>query len=70
VLNNYPTVTNMNNEKFWHMLWQYAASHTPEWGVLVGGIKINVSSSKTLRPYLFDGKSSLYTDTIKSSLFD
>jgi hypothetical protein len=36
VLNNYPTVTTLDTGKFWHMLWQYTASHTPEWKLYQG----------------------------------
>ena len=34
VLNDYPTVTTVDRDKLWLMLWQYAASHTPLWKVV------------------------------------
>ena len=34
VLNTYPTVKSLDNEKLWTLLWQYAASHTPLWKVI------------------------------------
>jgi hypothetical protein len=37
VLNHYAdTVDTLDKRKFWHLLWQYTASHTPAWGVMNG----------------------------------
>ena len=38
VLNYYPSVgaTFLDGDKFWHLLWQYTATHTPSWGVMDG----------------------------------
>ena len=34
VLNNYPTVTTMDGGRFWAMLFDYTAMHTPKWKVM------------------------------------
>jgi len=34
VLNNYPTVKTLDRGKFWRLLWQYTAIHTPLWKVV------------------------------------
>ena len=36
VLNHYPTVDTLDGQKFWRLLWQYTATHTPAWRVMDG----------------------------------
>ena len=36
VLNHYPSVKTLDTHKFWTMLWQYTATHTPRWGIMNG----------------------------------
>ena len=36
VLNHYPTVDTLDGHKFWRLLWQYTATHTPAWRVMDG----------------------------------
>ena len=57
VLNNYPTVTSLDNEKFWLMMWQYAASHTPTWKVYAkstGGGPVSKYGNPTTRMGSFE----------------
>eukprot|EP01045_Picozoa_sp_COSAG04_P007068 COSAG04_NODE_360_length_15920_cov_50.432815_11_plen_231_part_00 len=46
VLNDYPTVTTLDNDKLWRMLWQYAAIHTPLWKIIndTDGTYVDIAS--------------------------
>lgn len=69
VLNNYPTVTTVDKSKLWTMLWQYTASHTPEWRLIDvhNGEYLNItagvaphSPGANARNWLFNGTGNLW----------
>ena len=62
VLNNYyPEVTTLSSPKFWSLLYDYTAMHTPKWKVMSSSSTFfsNLSNS-SVSQYLMDGLGELW----------
>jgi hypothetical protein len=61
VLNNYPEVTTLSSPRFWSLLYDYAAMHTPKWKVMSSSSTFfsNLSNS-SVSQYLMDGLGELW----------
>ena len=61
VLNNYPEVTTMDGGRFWAMLYDYTAMHTPKWKVMSSSTTFYANLSESdVAQFLIEGLGELW----------